>query len=199
MGNTHWTELTSEQQDATNVLGYNEETWDEFVYESTPSAAINPKQTSIAKPQNGTPIFKLASNQTLCKLVDFEVVCSTSTRYQNVAAYPLFAEYYTDGDGTKVPKQSNLTSRPIATSWFKPDATKFCGDQTDPPCANVGDELGPMLLLALSGQEYIEHRYDGMDVVIIGSVLNFLVKNYPETVNRVQTFFNTTVWGTGTK
>jgi hypothetical protein len=170
MGNTHWTELTSEQQDAANVLGYNEETWDEFVYESTPSAAIKPKQTSIAKPQNGTPIFKLASNQTLCKLVDFEVVCSTSTRYQNVAAYPLFAEYYTDGDGTK-----------------------------DPPCANVGDELGPMLLLALSGQEYIEHRYDGMDVVIIGSVLNFLVKNYPETVNRVQTFFNTTVWGTGTK
>ena len=199
MGNTNWTDLTSEQQNAAYVLGFNEEKWDEFVKVATLSAAVTPKQTQLTRPPNGPPIFKLAPNQTLCKLVHFEVVCSSGTRHQNVTAYPLFAEYYTGGDGTKVPKQSNLPRRPMATSWYKPNATIYCGNQTDPPCANLGDELGPMLLLALSGQEYIEHRYDGMDVVIIGSVLHSLVTNYPNTVNRIQSFFNTTVWGAGTK
>jgi hypothetical protein len=111
----------------------------------------------------------------------------------------MFADYFIDGDGTKWAKQSALPSRPIATSWFQPDPAKFCGGHTSEPCVNLGDELGPMLLLKLSGSKVIEKRYDGMDVIVIGSVLNFLVKKYNETVKRIGSHHNLTVWGAGTK
>ena len=55
-----------------------------------------------------------------------------------------------------------------------------------------------MLLLKLSGKSVIENRYDAMDVVVIGSVLNYIVANYGDTVKRVG-HHNVTVWGTGTK
>jgi hypothetical protein len=79
----------------------------------------------------------------------------------------------------------------VESTWYE----KLSGR----PCANLGDELGPMLLLKLSGAEYIESRYDGMDVVIIGSVLNFLTKKYYKSVVKVGNYYNVTVWGTGTK
>eukprot|EP00804_Cyclotella_cryptica_P022084 CCRYP_011570-RC/>CCRYP_011570-RC protein AED:0.04 eAED:0.04 QI:408/1/1/1/0.66/0.5/4/363/440 len=146
-----------------------------------------------------TPVFNLGKNQTLCKLDGFQVVCATTPRKETVAALPMFADYFVDGDGKKWFKQSSLPSRPIATSWFQPDPAKFCGGQTLEPCANLGDELGPMLLLKLSGIKLIEKRYDGMDVVVIGSVLNYMVKKYSETVKRIGSYYNLTVWGTGTK
>jgi hypothetical protein len=53
--------------------------------------------------------------------------------------------------------------------------TAYCGGAKDVPCANLGDELGPMLLLKLSGSNIIEKCYDGLDVVVIGSVISFMV------------------------
>ena len=76
---------------------------------------------------------------------------------------------------------------------------KLVGTDKDTACANLGNELGPILLLKLSRSNFIENRYDGMDVVIIGSVLNYMVTNYKATVKRVGSFHNVTVWGTGTK
>ena len=69
-----------------------------------------------------------------------------------------------------------MPARPISTDWFRPDPLKYCagGDS----CANLGDELGPLILSKLSGRKVVEKRYDGMDVVIIGSVVNFMVSNY---------------------
>lgn len=148
-----------------------------------------------------TPVFKLGNTQTLCHLVEFQVVCKTTPRIKSIPVYPMFAEYYVDGNGGKVLRPTSpLPLRPIATNWFRPtDPTKYCGGKTKAPCANLGDELGPMLLLKLSGQNEIENRYDGMDVIVIGSVLNYMVSNYPATVKRVGSYHNMTVWGTGTK
>jgi hypothetical protein len=213
-----WNTLSKEQKNAAVVLGVDEDWSRGTVEELDQTAQFTPKEQSdrysnpppkpklqnrtiplIMRPKNGPPIFHLPTTQTLCKLNKFEVVCSNVTRTSSIEAYPLFAEYYTDGDGTHVPKQNTPQQRPIATDWFRPNATKFCGGGMYQPCANLGDELGPMLLLKLSGQEYIENRYDGMDVVIIGSVLNFIVKKYDLTVGRLGSHYNITVWGTGTK
>lgn len=224
-----WIDLTSEQRTAAKLIGYSQQKWNGLARKSRQSASTGqlnvsvpvlkgqneslsatanvaptqPKQKSvtplITRPKDGPPLLDLPPNQTLCKLNNYEVVCTNMTRNTSVTSYPLFAEYYIDGDGTRVPKQTNPIHRPISTNWFRPNVTKFCGNFTDQPCANLGDELGPMLLLKLSGVEYIENRYDGMDVVIIGSVLNFIVKKYNDTVRRVGTYFNITVWGTGTK
>lgn len=191
-----WIDLTPEQRTAAKVLGYNQQKWNAFGKEKLQQKPVMPM---ITRPTNGPPLFNLPQNQTLCKLNNFEVVCANTTRNTSIESYPLFAQYYTDGDGTHVPKRTTPQHRPIATSWFQPNVTKFCGNLTDKPCANLGDELGPMLLLKLSGAEYIESRYDGMDVVIIGSVLNFMVKKYNDTVRRVGNYYNVTVWGTGTK
>ena len=38
-----------------------------------------------------------------------------------------------------------------------------------------------------------------MDVVVIGSVLNFMVSNYKASTSRIKMTYNTTVWGAGTK
>lgn len=200
-----WDELTNVQQAAAEVLDYDKQSWNDLVKDTRQSTNPNDTFVSIGTEQltnisSGPPIFKLSKYQILCELVGFEVVCSNNTRTNNnVAAYPLFADYYTDGDGTRIRKQSTSISRPISTSWFRPNVTKFCGNMTDLPCANLGDELGPMLLLKLSGQKYIENGERRMDVVIIGSVLNFMVKKYNETVGQVGSHFNVTVWGTGTK
>ena len=161
---------------------------------------VSPGTKQLTRISSDPPTFKLSKYEVLCKLVGFEVVCSNNTRTNNnITAYPLFADYYTDGDGRRIPKQSAPISRPISTSWFRPNVTKSCGNMTDLPCANLGDELGPMLLLKLSGQKYIENGEQRMDVVIIGSVLNFIVKKHNETVRQVGSHFNITVWGTGTK
>ena len=224
-----WIDLTPEQKTAAKVIGYNQQKWNELAREFRqptsiekfnattpvlkgqhknlpPAAAFaqsrpmqKPSMPLIVRPKDGPPLLRLSPNQTLCKLHNYEVVCTNMTRNTSVTAYPLFAEYYTDGDGTHVPRQTNPIQRPISTSWFRPNVTKFCGNLTDEPCANLGDELGPMLLLKLSVAEYIANRYDGMDVVIIGSVLNFMVKKYNDTVRRAGNYFNVTVWGTGTK
>lgn len=148
---------------------------------------------------NPIPVFNLGKNQTLCKLVEFQLLCTTSPRNESISALPMFADYFIDGDGTKWSKESSMPTRPIATSWFQPDPEKYCGKNTLEPCANLGDELGPMLLLKLSGSKLIEKRYDGMDVVVIGSVLNFMVKKYNQTVKRIGSHHNLTVWGAGTK
>ena len=206
-GKKGWDELTAEERAAAKDLNYEEEKWNEFVGDTVSSEDVladfetEPKNNGllIKKSTEGPPVLNLPSIQSLCKLVDMQVVCHNATRNESVAAYPMFAEYYTDINGVHVPKQTSPLLRPIATNWFHPNITRSCGNETNPPCANLGDELGPMLLLKLSGQEYIENRYDGMDVVIIGSVLNFLVKKYNMTVARVGNHFNTTVWGAGTK
>ena len=208
-----WEELTLEERAAAKDLNYDEDTWNEFVGDTMDGASssgdvtmdskMEPKKNTLRMKQSttteGPPVLNLPPTQSLCKLVGMQVVCQDVPRNQSVTAYPMFADYYTDGNGVQIHKQSTLSARPIATNWFHPNVTKTCGNETYPPCANLGDELGPMLLLKLSGQEYIENRYDGMDVVIIGSVLNFLVKKYDSTVERVGNYFNLTVWGAGTK
>lgn len=203
LASKRWIDLTSEQRTAAKVLGYNRQKWikQKKQTNSPPSANTAPQKTNsmITRPKDGPPLFNLPRNQTLCKLNNFSVVCFNTTRNTSIESYPLFAEYYTDGDGTRVLRQSIPQRRPIATSWFQPNVKKFCGNFTNEPCANLGDELGPMLLLKLSGAEYIESRYDGMDVVVIGSVLNFIVKTYNDTVVRVGNYYNVSVWGTGTK
>jgi hypothetical protein len=101
----------------------------------------------IRRPTNGSPpLFNLPQNQTLCKLNNFEVVCfNNTTRNISIESYPLFAEYYIDGDGTRVmsnrtQSSSSITQqlhhrrRPIATSWFQPNVTKFCDNFTDHDC-----------------------------------------------------------------
>lgn len=151
------------------------------------------------------PVFKLGKQQILCNLLDFRVNCRTTVREKvNVPSFPMFAEYYMDSEGNKIQNQGPLIhSRPVATNWFRPDPNRVCGGHdaanANDFCANLGDELGPMLLLLLSGKEFIENRYDGMDVVIIGSVLNFLVTNHENSVKQVGSHYNVTVWGTGTK
>jgi hypothetical protein len=110
----------------------------------------------------------------------------------------LFADYSVDDNGEKVYKQSSPPSRPIAIDWFRPNVTEFCGGKTDAPCVNLGDELGPLLLLKLSGNNFLEKR-KSMDVVVIGSVLNFLVKKHGEREKEVGSNYNITVWGAGTK
>jgi hypothetical protein len=210
LASKRWEKLTSDQREAAEMLGYTSIQWNDLERETESGATEQSSQSGklivqnttmplITRPKNGPPIFQLPTTQILCKLNKFEVVCSNVTRTSSVEAYPLFAEYYTDGDGAHIPKQTTPQQRPISTDWYKPDAAKVCGGRIDQPCANLGDELGPMLLLKLSGQEYIENRYDGMDVVIIGSVLNFIVQKYGKTAERLGSHYNVTVWGTGTK
>lgn len=150
-------------------------------------------------PTKDASILNLPLMQTLCELSGFQVVCHNEARDKPVTADPMFAEYYTGRDGTHILKPATPQLRPIATNWFQPNVARFCGNDSSFPCANLGDELGPMLLLKLSGQKYVENRYDGMDVVIIGSVLNFIVTEYNRTVQKVGNYFNMTVWGAGTK
>lgn len=152
----------------------------------------------LAKSRNERHILNLPGNQTLCKLDGFQLVCSIFPRKENVTAYPLFADYSVDDNGEKVYKQSSPPSRPIAIDWFRPNVTEFCGGKTDAPCVNLGDELGPLLLLKLSGNNFLEKR-KSMDVVVIGSVLNFLVKKHGEREKEVGSNYNITVWGAGTK
>ena len=145
------------------------------------------------------PMFKLGRNQTLCNLTGFQVTCKTIPTDRNVSALPMFADYFVDREGEKWYRQSSQPSRPIAIEWFRPSRDKYCGANSKAPCANLGDELGPILLLKLSGKKYIEKRYDGMDVLVIGSILNFVVSNYNATVRRIGSHHNVTVWGSGTK
>lgn len=145
------------------------------------------------------PMFRLGKNETLCYLTGFQVTCKTISTERNVSALPLFADYFVDSEGEKRYRQLSQTSRPIATEWFRPQKDRYCGQNSKAPCANLGDELGPLLLLKLSGKKYIEKRYDGMDVLVIGSILNFVVSNYNATVRRIGSHHNVTVWGSGTK
>jgi len=71
----------------------------------------------------------------------------------------------------------NSFLRPISTDWFQPEQSK-CGENPALPnvrCANLGDELGGLILSWLTGGSEIEKRSGGMDVVVIGSVLWYLV------------------------
>lgn len=148
------------------------------------------------------PTFLLRNTPlTLCEPQKFQMVCTTHMRtreFDKINARPIFAEYFTDPNGTKWLKQKPVPERPISTDWFRPDPVKYCGSR-NATCANLGDELGALLLSKLSGNKVIEKRFDGMDVVVIGSVLNFMVSNYKVSTSRIKMSYNTTVWGAGTK
>ena len=51
----------------------------------------------------------------------------------------------------------------------------------------------------LAGGLPVEKRFDGMDVVVVGSVLNYMVSNYNASASRIGSRYNITVWGAGTK
>ena len=162
---------------------------------SPPTSIIKTVATTTIPSQQ---FIRLGKEQTLCSLSRFQVICRKFPRnITKIPSFPKFAEYYVDKDGNKVAWQAT-PERPISTNWFRPESSRTCGDGSDDLCANLGDELGPMLLLKLSGKSVIENRYDAMDVVVIGSVLNYIVANYGDTVKRVG-HHNVTVWGTVTK
>ena len=131
------------------------------------------------------------------------MICTTASRNESktTAASPVFADYFIDGEGGEWRRQPSKPSRLIVTDWFQPGASQ-CGQSpinSNDRCANLGDELGALLLSKLSGDAPIEKRQEGMDVVVIGSVLNWMVSNYNVSVHRIGSSYNTTVWGAGTK
>ncbi len=152
------------------------------------------------------PQLNIGHSHEICHLHGYELLCKKYERQdQMISAIPRYAAYVEDSNGYQVKRANYATNsvfdlRPLSTAWFHPDSSK-CGPNPHLPyvrCANLGDEIGGILLSWFSGSP-IEVRQDGMDVVIIGRVLNHIVSNYNRTVNKVGGRFNITVWGTGTK
>eukprot|EP00956_Cyclotella_meneghiniana_P031590 scaffold83358_cov94-Cyclotella_meneghiniana.AAC.3 len=209
-----WVQLTPEEKMAAQVLRYDESKWDNHFHilsnlaiTATPHTEKLPpaRDEGVVQPvvkADLMPSLGRISSPMYCNLQELKVVCTTSRNESEPIYHPMFAEYFLDGSGKKVlrqPRPPSLPKRPIATHWFKPDPKRYCGDVNSSSCANLGDELGPMLLLKLSGNRVIERRYEGMDVVVIGSVLNHMVTNYENSVHKLGYYYNVTVWGTGTK
>jgi hypothetical protein len=86
-----------------------------------------------------------------------------------------------------------------STDWFHPPSA-LCGPKPVSPelrCANLGDEIGALLLHWLTGQP-IERRTRGPEHLIVGSVINWQIANYP-VISQTVGAYNISVWGTGTK
>ena len=68
-------------------------------------------------------------------------------------------------------------------------------------CANVGDEIGGFLVSYLSGGHPVEHVgiREMMDVVVVGSVLNYVMSSSNVNTHKMGGRYNVSVWGAGTK
>ncbi|KAL9183001.1 hypothetical protein ACHAXT_004788 [Thalassiosira profunda] len=156
------------------------------------------------KPSFAPPMFNLSgTKQVVCKPYQYQLLCTRSPREDEneiTSALPIFAEYFVDNVGQMWNKQASKPSRLIATDWFQPKPS-YCGQNPmhlNMRCANLGDEIGALLLSKLSGGTSIEKRYDGADIIVIGSVLNYMVSNYNASAKRIGSRYNTTIWGAGT-
>lgn len=166
--------------------------------------AIAGSPTSTADSIEGpVPAFHLKGRErNICQTQEYNLICNMTTREESsVEALPLFADYFVDVKGQRWHKRSKKPSRLIVTDWFQP-APSQCGKNPVNPnlrCANLGDELGALILSKLAGGLPVEKRFDGMDVVVVGSVLNYMVSNYNASASRIGSRYNITVWGAGTK
>ncbi|EED93883.1 predicted protein [Thalassiosira pseudonana CCMP1335] len=129
-------------------------------------------------------VANVGQELTRCTLYGYELLCSKVSRTDGsvVSALPRFADYYIDEEKRQWNKSiADETKRIISTGWFQPDQSKCVPltewHQTDGTAKNLGDEIGGLMLLLLSGGEPIEKR-EG---------------------KQVGSRYNTTVWGTGTK
>ena len=133
-------------------------------------------------------------NQEMCNLGKNGLVCETAVRPMDERFVIMKKSWQ---------KIDNNTSRPIITGWYQPDPS-LCGHDTSLThirCANVGDEIGGFLVSYLSGGHPVEHVgiREMMDVVVVGSVLNYVMSSSNVNTHKMGGRYNVSVWGAGTK
>ncbi|KAL7524400.1 hypothetical protein ACHAWF_002015 [Thalassiosira exigua] len=128
--------------------------------------------------------FVRSGQQQLCKIHGYGLLCDKypSSAVHAIPAFPIFADYFVDEHGKQWERSNeeiNPMTRPISTDWFKPQSSLCVTNPVFPnvPCANLGDELGGLLLSWLYVGVPIEKR----------------------SITSLDSRYNTTVWGAGTK